>query len=52
MDGKDVLLKSVACGMLNFAMQYFVLPKRLCDDLENALQNFWWGTTVNNKKIH
>ncbi|KAK9282325.1 hypothetical protein L1049_005239 [Liquidambar formosana] len=49
---KEVVLKSVALAMPNFAMFCFKLLVGLCREINSCLTNFWWGSNENNKKIH
>ena len=40
--GKEILLKTVAPAMPNYAMGIYLLPKDLCRELEVLMNSFWW----------
>lgn len=46
--GKEILLKTVAQTLPNYAMNVFLLPLDLCQQLERLMCKFWWKT--NSKK--
>ncbi|KAL6125654.1 hypothetical protein ACLB2K_073709 [Fragaria x ananassa] len=50
--GKEVLIKSVALDIPSFPMSCFRFPNGICDDLNAALGNFWWGTNETGNNIH
>jgi hypothetical protein len=33
-------------------MSCFLLPKSLCDRIEQTICKFWWGSTENHQKVH
>ncbi|GAU09996.1 hypothetical protein TSUD_398290 [Trifolium subterraneum] len=33
-------------------MSCFLLPRGLCDQMERQISNFWWGSNVDQRKIH
>ncbi|XP_060961965.1 uncharacterized protein LOC133032133 [Cannabis sativa] len=43
--GKEVLLKSVAQSLPNYAMSIFLIPKGICDELEKMMCKFWWKSS-------
>lgn len=51
--GKEILLKTVAQSLPNYAMNVFILPVELCKDLERIMCRFWWKNDSNKEKgIH
>nr|XP_023913144.1 uncharacterized protein LOC112024742 [Quercus suber] len=50
-EGRDVLIKSVAQAMPTYTMSCIQLPKTLCDDLERMMRNFWWGQRNQESKL-
>ncbi|KAM6550661.1 hypothetical protein CsatB_000469 [Cannabis sativa] len=40
--GKEVLIRSVAQALPNYAMSVFLLTKEICSDLEGLMAKFWW----------
>lgn len=51
--GKEVLLKTVAQTLPNYAMSVFLLPVDLCQQFERLMCKFWWQTySKNNNNIH
>uniref|UniRef100_A0A2C9UQM4 Reverse transcriptase zinc-binding domain-containing protein n=1 Tax=Manihot esculenta TaxID=3983 RepID=A0A2C9UQM4_MANES len=40
--GKEILLKTVILAVPNYLMQVFLLPLRIADQLEKAMNWFWW----------
>lgn len=50
---KEILLKTVAQALPNYAMSVFLLPSELCRDMEKIMCRFWWrGSSQKNKGIH
>ena len=41
--GKEIMLKTVAQAILNYAMNIYLLPLDLCKELEIMMNSFWWG---------
>ncbi|XP_015387797.1 uncharacterized protein LOC107177830 [Citrus sinensis] len=39
---KEILQKTVALDMPNYAMSIYLLPKELCRELEVMMNSFWW----------
>ncbi|VFQ76052.1 unnamed protein product [Cuscuta campestris] len=51
--GEEILLKTVAQAMPQFAMSVFLLPSQLCQSIEKLMNSFWWGGKGQNSKgIH
>ncbi|XP_074352672.1 uncharacterized protein LOC141691818 [Apium graveolens] len=42
---KAVLLKSVATAIPSYCMTCFMLPKKLCQEIERILNGFWWSSS-------
>jgi hypothetical protein len=41
--GRLVLNKSVAAAIPSYAMSTFLLPKKICSQLDKVFKNLWWG---------
>lgn len=51
--GKELLVKSVAQTLPAYAMNVFLLPTEINNDIEKALTKFWWNSNTNqNTKIN
>lgn len=51
--GKEILLKTVAQSIPNYAMSIFLLPLYMCREMERAMCKFWWRqSSKKNKGIH
>lgn len=50
--GKEILLKSVAMAMPNYAMSLFKIPVGICKEIGSAMARFWWGGNNDERKIH
>ncbi|XP_062005868.1 uncharacterized protein LOC133723047 [Rosa rugosa] len=50
--GKEILIKAIAQTMPLYAMNCYLLPKSLCDDIHQLCASFFWGDTDEKKKIH
>ncbi|XP_061993345.1 uncharacterized protein LOC133711206 [Rosa rugosa] len=50
--GKDILIRVVAQALPTFAISVFQLTKCLCEDLEQMCARFWWGSSLEKRKIH
>ncbi|CAN6722681.1 unnamed protein product [Malus baccata var. baccata] len=50
--GKEVLIKSVAMALPNYAMSCFKLPIGVCRDIEKAIRKFWWKGNEQRHGIH
>lgn len=49
---KEILIKPVALAVPTYPMSCFGFPKGICDDMNAALGNFWWGTNENGSRVH
>ena len=49
---KEVLIKVVAQSIPTYTMGVFLLPVKLCNDLNAMCARFWWGQIGNERKIH
>lgn len=50
--GKEVLIKVVLLAIPTYSMSVFIVPKKLCKDLEAMFSRFWWRNKQNEKGIH
>ncbi|CAJ2647191.1 unnamed protein product [Trifolium pratense] len=50
--GRGTLIKAVAQAIPTYLMSSFLIPKGVCDQLEQMICNFWWGSTTDQKKLH
>ncbi|KAK9998496.1 hypothetical protein SO802_018099 [Lithocarpus litseifolius] len=50
--GKEVLIKAVAQSIPTYTMGVFLLPVKLCNELDALCARFWWGQTGDERKIH
>ena len=50
--GKEVLIKAVAQSIPTYTMGVFLLPIKLCNELNAMCARFWWGQVGDEKKIH
>ena len=50
--GKKVFIKSVAQAIPSYVMSCFMMPKGLCEDIEQVMCKFWWGDGTERRKIH
>ena len=50
--GKEILIKAVAQAIPTYAMSVFKLPLGLCNDMQGAIAQFWWGSTKEKRSIH
>lgn len=46
---KEILIKSVIQSIPSYVMSVFLLPKRLCDEVESLMNKFWWCSNVDNR---
>ncbi|XP_062116553.1 uncharacterized protein LOC133830553 [Humulus lupulus] len=51
--GKEVLLKTVAQSLPSYAMNVFLLPFGLCNEMEKLMSRYWWhSSSSRGKGIH
>lgn len=50
--GKEVLIKAVAQSIPTYTMGVFLLPVKLCNELDALCARFWWGQSGDERKIH
>ncbi|GAU16215.1 hypothetical protein TSUD_298470 [Trifolium subterraneum] len=50
--GRGTLIKAVAQAIPTYLMSSFLLPKGLCNFLDQMTSKFWWGSNVDRRKIH
>uniref|UniRef100_A0A453SQJ4 Reverse transcriptase domain-containing protein n=1 Tax=Aegilops tauschii subsp. strangulata TaxID=200361 RepID=A0A453SQJ4_AEGTS len=50
--GKEILLKSVAQAIPSYAISVFKLPKGICKSITDEIAGFWWGDTEDKRKMH
>jgi hypothetical protein len=51
-EGRSVLIKVVAQAIPTYIMSCFLIPNGVCEKIESAICNFWWGNSSNSRKIH
>jgi len=49
---REVLLKANAQSVPTYPMTCFKLPLVVCRKLTTAVSNYWWGSSLDNHKIH
>lgn len=52
MAGRTTLVKVIAMAIPSFVMQSFILPKRMCEKIDNMVFTFWWGFTEPGKHLY
>ena len=50
--GKEVLIKAIVQSIPTYTMGVFLLPVKLCNDLNAMCARLWWGQIGNERKIH
>jgi hypothetical protein len=50
--GREILIKTVAQSMPTYTMNCFLLPKRICSELQSIVRQFWWGQKGGERKIN
>ena len=49
---REVLIKSIAQATPVYAMNFFLLLARFCDEINSMIGQFWWGQKNEEKKMH
>ncbi|XP_048620311.1 uncharacterized protein LOC106408459 [Brassica napus] len=50
--GKEVLIKSILLALPTYVMSNFLLPLEICENLANAIAQFWWSSNPPKRGIH
>ncbi|KAK2415590.1 hypothetical protein QL285_038058 [Trifolium repens] len=50
--GRSILISAVIQAIPIYLMSCFVLPKVICDQIEQTMCRFWWGSRDRQHKIH
>lgn len=50
--GRKIMVKVIAQAIPLYAMNYFILPKYFCDDLNSLVAHFWWSSSDEGRRIH
>lgn len=50
--GKEVLIKMVLQSIPTYTMSVFLLPNKVCQDIESLISNYWWKSLKQSKGIH
>lgn len=50
--GREVLIKSVAQSIPNYAMSCFMFPGCVLKGIRSIISNFWWGQKKEERKLH
>jgi hypothetical protein len=50
--GREVLIKANAQAVPTYPMSCFKLPSCICKKVTTLIPNYWWGSSVDNHKIH
>lgn len=50
--GREVLIKANAQAVPTYPMSCFKLPTNICKRMTTYISNYWWGSSVDNHKIH
>ena len=50
--GREVMIKSVASAIPVYTMQCFLIPKKVCDEVNAAMAKFWWGQREEETTMH
>lgn len=50
--GREVLITSNAQSVPTYPMSCFKLPAKVCQKMRTYISNYWWGSSVDNHRIH
>jgi hypothetical protein len=50
--GREVLINSIAQAVPTYPMSCFKLPSPICKKMTTYISNYWWGSSIDNHKIH
>ncbi|KAK3198360.1 hypothetical protein Dsin_021775 [Dipteronia sinensis] len=50
--GQEILVKAMIQSILKYVMSIFQLPKGLIYEIQRLCARFWWGSNLNNHKMH
>jgi hypothetical protein len=50
--GREVLIKANGQAVPTYPMSCFKIPAPTCKKMKNIISNYWWGSTVDNHKLH
>jgi hypothetical protein len=50
--GRSILISAVIQALPTYLMSCFLLPKVMCDQIEQTMCRFWWGSRDRQHKIH
>ena len=49
--GKEILIKAIACVVPTYVMACFKFPKKMYNEMNFSIANFWWGQKEEERKI-
>jgi hypothetical protein len=49
--GREVFFKSAAQAVPTYSMSCFLLPGETCKKMRQAIANYWWGSSADNRHI-
>ncbi|WJX31693.1 hypothetical protein P8452_20098 [Trifolium repens] len=50
--GRGILIKAVAQAIPTYIMSSYIIPKKVCNQIESMTSRFWWGVNVDKRKVH